>query len=78
MLFTWDGTIADWLEVVPYVRSVQRRGAAVTVVGDGPVLQYVAAALLEHGIEPADLRVERPSLEDVFLSVTGESVGTGQ
>ena len=35
----------------------------------------VAAALVEHGITPSDLRVEQPTLEDVFLKLTGHSVG---
>ena len=35
----------------------------------------IAAALVEHGITPPDLRVEQPSLEDVFLKLTGHSVG---
>jgi len=26
-----------------------------------------------HGITPSDLRVEQPTLEDVFLAVTGDS-----
>ena len=42
------------------------------VVGDGPVLAYVAAALVERGIAPVDLRQERATLEDVFLTLTAE------
>jgi len=34
----------------------------------------VAAALLAHGIEPLDLHPETPSLEDVFLRITGHSL----
>ena len=41
-----------WLEAVPHVRSVRRRGDAVEVDGDGPVLTHVAAALLGRGYEP--------------------------
>ncbi len=76
--FTWDGTIGEWLEAVPYVREVTRSGTEVLLRGCGPVLQHVAAALLERGIEPADLRVERTSLEDAYLALTGESLGAGQ
>jgi ABC-2 type transport system ATP-binding protein len=63
-----------WLEAVPHVRSVGRRGAAVEVVGDGPVLTHVAATLLDRGYEPSDLRVERPTLEETFLKLTGHAL----
>jgi hypothetical protein len=47
-------------------------GLGRTVVeGRGPVLIRVAAALGEHGLEPADLRVEQPTLEDAFLALVG-------
>jgi hypothetical protein len=34
----------------------------------------VASELVKHGIIPLDLRKEQPSLEDVFLKITGRSV----
>ena len=34
----------------------------------------VAAALVNHGITPSDLRAEQPTLEDVFLTVTDHGV----
>jgi hypothetical protein len=40
------------------------------VRGRGPVLAVVAAALSCHGASPADLRVEQPSLEDVYMQLT--------
>jgi ABC-2 type transport system ATP-binding protein len=61
----------SWLEQVPHVSRVERDGGRVVVQGSGPVLLHVAAALLEHGLEPADLRVEQATLEDVFLKFTG-------
>jgi hypothetical protein len=42
---------------------------AVTVCGEGPLLARVAHALVEHGHEPADLRVELATLEDAYLGV---------
>jgi ABC-2 type transport system ATP-binding protein len=60
-----------WLEAVPHVRSVQRRGSQIEVEGEGPLFQHVAAALLQRGIEPDDLQVERATLEDVFLHLVG-------
>jgi ABC-2 type transport system ATP-binding protein len=53
---------------------VSRHGPRVEVEGTGPVLARVAAALVERGILPTDLRQEQPSLEDVFLSITGHTI----
>ncbi|HZS75091.1 MAG TPA: ABC transporter ATP-binding protein [Ktedonobacteraceae bacterium] len=72
VLFTWDGEVLPRLEAVPHVYSVRQQGSQIEVEGDGPVLQHVASALLQQGIEPADLRVERPTLEEVFLQIVGK------
>lgn len=61
----------SWLEGMPDVTGVERRDGAIEVKGSGPVLVDVAAALVAHGIRPSDLRVDQPSLEDVFLRITG-------
>ena len=53
------------------VDQVARRNGSVEVRGTGPVLAEVAAALIGHDIRPADLCVDQPNLEDVFLSITG-------
>jgi ABC-2 type transport system ATP-binding protein len=69
--------IADlaWLDKVPGVTGVTRKGPRVEVEGSGPVLALAAAALVAHGIVPADLCVEQPTLEDVFLKLTGHTAG---
>ena len=64
----------EYLKAIPNVTAVRRNGAGVEVDGSGPVLALVAAKLVEHGIVPPDLRVERPTLEDVFLRLTGHSM----
>ena len=77
--FTLDELGADageqadfaWLAGVRHVRSVERQGDHVEIVGDQAVLVHVAAALLERGFEPSDLRVDRPTLEETFLKLTG-------
>lgn len=74
VIFSTDHADLSWLERVPHVRQVARRGPRVEVEGSGPVLALVAAALVEHGITPSDLRVEQPALEDVFLALTGHGV----
>jgi len=72
--FTTDAPDVTWLATVPHVSSVERHALRVEIEGDGPVLAHVAAALLAHGIEPLDLHPETPSLEDVFLRITGHSL----
>jgi ABC-2 type transport system ATP-binding protein len=72
--FSTERPDLSWLEQIPVVRQVEREESRVVVAGTGPVLALVAAALVEHGIVPADLRAERPSLEDVFLALTGRTV----
>ena len=63
-----------WLEQVPHVQQVTRRGERVQVKGIGPVLVLVAAELVNHGITPSDLRVQQPTLEGVFLTLTGQDL----
>jgi ABC-2 type transport system ATP-binding protein len=70
-------TAADdlsWLQAMAAVDSVRRRGEAVEVQGTGPVLALVAAELVARGIVPEDLRVERPTVEDAFLTLTGRTI----
>jgi len=64
----------DWLQRVPGAQKVCRRGTRMVVEGSGPLLAHVAAALVERGYAPDDLRVIEPSLEDVFLKLTGHPV----
>jgi ABC-2 type transport system ATP-binding protein len=75
VIFTTNRPDLAWLEQVPGVIGVTKRGPRVEVTGIGPVLALTAAALVQHGIVPADLRVEQPSLEDVFLKLTGHAAG---
>jgi ABC-2 type transport system ATP-binding protein len=75
VMFTSELAELPWLEQVPGVRKVTRRGPEVEVDGSGPLLALVAAALVEHGIVPADLRAQQPTLEDVFLKLTGHAAG---
>ena len=71
--FTGDGDYA-WLTSLDVVHAVRRHGAWVEVVGEGPVLNHVAAALLERGLAPLDLQTERPTLEETFLKLTGHGL----
>jgi len=63
-----------FLAGAPHVDKVMRHGARVEVRGDGAVLAHVACSLVAHDITPPDLRVELPTLEDVFLALTGHAM----
>ncbi len=71
--FSTDAPDLAFLSGVPGVDRVDRAASQVTVEGRGPVLARVAHALVQRGLEPADLRVERPSLEDAYLALTGDA-----
>ena len=75
VIFTAEQADLSFINDIPGVDKVIRRGARVEVDGNGPVLALAAAALVEHGIVPDDLRAERPTLEDVFLKLTGHGAG---
>ncbi len=72
--FTTPEPDLGWLEQLDVVESVGRHGDAVEVRGRGPVLAIVASELVARGIVPLDLRVDRPTLEDAFLVLTGRTV----
>jgi len=61
----------SFLDDVAGVRSVARRGEVVTVRGTASIVARVGRALSEAGIEPEDMEVLRPSLEDVYLQLVG-------
>lgn len=69
-----NGFEAARLEHVSGVRAVNRHDRQITVRGNGPLLANVAAALAQHNIAPADLRVQQANLEDVFLALTGRTI----
>jgi ABC-2 type transport system ATP-binding protein len=70
--FTPDGHDVRFLEQVSHVETVRRRGDRIEAQGSGPVLALVAAELVGRGLVPPDLRVEQPTLEDVFLRLTDD------
>jgi len=65
------GADLGFLNLVAGVKKVALdHGGRVTIVGDGPLLARVAHALVDRGMEPEDLRVELPTLEDAYLALT--------
>ncbi len=72
--FTTDEPDLDWVDQLDVVESITRQGSAVEVHGTGPLLALVASELVAHGIVPLDLRVDRPTVEDAFLALTGRTI----
>ena len=73
VIFSSRNTDLPWLKEVPGVKNISINGKRIVITGTGPVLALTAVALSQHGIVPADLRVEQPTLEDVFLKLTGHT-----
>lgn len=58
------------LEAIPGVRDVSHDGQTVEMTGDATSSVLVATELTRRGVVPPDFTVLRPSLEDVFVSLT--------
>lgn len=69
--FTTSEQDVSWLSGVIGVQSYARDGDAVTVRGRDAVLAHVGAALVSRGEAPADLRVDLPTLDDVYMEFVG-------
>jgi ABC-2 type transport system ATP-binding protein len=70
-----DEAAADAFRRVPSVDAVERQGARFTIRGRGDdFVTDVIQCLSEHRIRVTDFRTVLPTLEDVFLTVTGHSI----
>ena len=60
---------------LPHVEAVTRQDSRFTILGRGDSLvTEVIRCLSENGIQVSDFRTEVPSLEDVFLKLTGHLI----
>ncbi|NED97044.1 ABC transporter ATP-binding protein [Phytoactinopolyspora alkaliphila] len=73
-----DGHDPRSLLTVPGVASVDVDGGRVSVTGHSTAAARVAAALIGQGVTPTDYRTHYPSLEDVFLTLTGRQPSEGE
>ncbi len=64
--------------VAGVARIDTERGGTVRVDGTGALAARVGHALVEHGVEPADLRAEPPGLEDAYLALTDQRSGDAE
>ena len=68
--------VAPLLAPVGSVELINGGGAlAVNVPDSGPALLEVVRILDEHGFKPAAIAVREPTLDDVFLRLTGHTAG---
>ncbi len=72
-----DGVDATALAALPGVRRVAHEDDGATFLYTDDVAATIGALLAiaeEHGVEPRGLGIRSPSLEDVFLALTGRAI----
>ncbi|MEJ5312569.1 MAG: ABC transporter ATP-binding protein [Anaerolineae bacterium] len=76
VVFSIEGDFAtETLQALVTVNRVERVGERIIVYGKGDSLVGdVVNALTSRGVRFRDLRTEQPTLEDVFLSLTGREM----
>jgi ABC-2 type transport system ATP-binding protein len=79
IVFTLKGTLpADFSAALSGETRIEIDGERVVVHGKNgrqvPLVSEVVGALSKQGIQFSDLRTEQPSLEDVFLCLTGRKI----
>lgn len=76
--FSWNGTdpsvLDELLGDLPGVSSWQIREGLASIAAEPLAVVDIAGALAAHDLHPDDFTINRPSLEDVFLSLTGHSL----
>jgi ABC-2 type transport system ATP-binding protein len=65
------------LTSLPDVTTLERHGETVALAGVGDMVTDVVLALHGAGIRPRQVRVESASLEQAFLSLTGDPTTPG-
>jgi ABC-2 type transport system ATP-binding protein len=75
IIVSQDSNAADRFRAIPLVRSVSSEGFQLTIRGvGGELVTHVIQCVAEHKILVIDFRTEVPTLEDVFLKLTGHMI----
>jgi ABC-2 type transport system ATP-binding protein len=75
ILTTTDATAAEKLRAVPGIAAVSQDHCQLTIQGSGEdLVARVIECVAEHRIRVGDFRTVVPTLEDVFLTLTGRSI----
>jgi ABC-2 type transport system ATP-binding protein len=73
--FTTTATIEDaWLTALPDVTGVARSGGEIVVTGNERMLFSIVSLLANHEIIPDRLQVDRTTLDDAFVAITGRQL----
>jgi ABC-2 type transport system ATP-binding protein len=62
------------LRALPEVKTLERQGKHVRVVGSGQLVNAVILTLAKNGIEALDVQMETATLEDAFVKLTGRHI----
>jgi ABC-2 type transport system ATP-binding protein len=72
---TEDSTALERFLAIPNVESVSGHGPQFAILGRGDdLVMQVIHCLAEHRMRAIDFRTELPTLEDVFLKLTGHAI----
>ncbi len=75
IVVTEDSTALERFQAIPQVDSVTSQGAQFTIRGrEADLVTRVIHCLAEHRMRVIDFRTELPTLEDVFLKLTGHKI----
>ncbi|MGH9160114.1 MAG: ATP-binding cassette domain-containing protein [Vicinamibacteraceae bacterium] len=75
IVWTDDSTAPERFQAIPQVRSVSGEGACLRIRGRGDdLVTEVITCLADHRMRVIDFRTELPTLEDVFLELTGHTI----
>ena len=75
IIVTEDGAALERFRAIPRVASVTYEGSRFTIRGqEDDLVTEVIECLAEQHIRAIDFRTEHPTLEDVFLKLTGHSI----
>jgi ABC-2 type transport system ATP-binding protein len=69
-----NGHVPDWPDAERVLLDEQRGRIAVISRRPARAVVEMVRWLDETGIELADIRIKRPSLEDAFIALTGKSL----
>jgi ABC-2 type transport system ATP-binding protein len=69
-----DGALPSWPEAEKISLDARRTGISVTSRHPARVIVEMVKWLDGKGIELADIRIQRPSLEEAFIELTGKSL----